>query len=461
LETSTSRRFLALTARRFLTSLRFMADSRRARRVPFLPVLCLVVALIGMLFIAQRGNAQPAAVPTMPPAAALPGPKGAKKDAPPAKADAEKPEKPAAKADDKKDDDKKKKDKGDYVDPESYAVLGPKGGVPTHPDGAYRSPFAHPTWGEPLKVRVGVLMNSVRDYDIKEGTFEADFFLSLTSERPMPPMEIIFANGKKDKDAEDVLTDLPTFKLYRLGGTFHAPPNLRQYPFDTQELTIELEDHNTGVDQLVFVADRPHTNLGVGFNVTGWSVSYVKARVVDFYYPDRFDDDDLYYSRYKVSLGLQRYGTSAAFTVFVPAIVIVLISLSGLWLPRVELEVRSNASAPMLAAAVLFHFALMQALPPTPYLTRADKLMLAVYASLILNMLATWLWFVFDEKWEHAVFLWGRRIVPPVTVGLVLAGSFALRVPGVETAKIEPPRRQRTPRSGSLPRRPWRLGGCF
>ena len=86
-------------------------------------------------------------------------------------------------------------------------------------------------------------------------------------------------------------------------------------------------------------------------------------------------------------MGLERFATSAVFKVFVPAFVIVLISLLGMWVPPNEMEVRSNAGAPMLAGAVLFHFALMQELPATSYLTRADKLMLGVYTSLLLGML--------------------------------------------------------------------------
>jgi hypothetical protein len=310
-----------------------------------------------------------------------------------------------------------------YEEPEDYAVVGPQGGVPTHPDGQFRSPFAHPHWGAACNVRVGILLSSVRDYDIQKGTFESDFYLSMTSDKPMPPVEVVFANGKQDY--KDVLADKPTFKLYRFVGTFSSPPDLRKYPFDTEDLTIEIEDHNNGIDQVQHIADQAHTNLGVGFHVTGWDVAGLGAKTIDYYYPDRFDNDDLYYSRYKCTLTLRRFGTSAAFTVFVPALVIALISLSGMWLPKEKPEVRSNTGAPMLAAAVLFHFALMQELPATPYLTRADKLMMAVYASLLLNIFSTWLWFVFDEKHEHTIFVLAKRWVPILTTCLMLAGSFA------------------------------------
>jgi hypothetical protein len=390
--------------------------ARGAPRLSPLALLSLVFALLlGSFMVAKRTSAQT-------PPAGKPAANTVASARPAASA--------APEADDKKDnkkDDKKKGGKDDdrtkpdgWEDPLDTATVGPEGGVPVHKDGHYRSPFANPGFGKPAEVKVGFLLSHVRKYDIKEGTFEADFFVSFTSDKPMPPLDPDFTNGKAEKE---VLAEKPTFKLYRFVGEFSSPPDLHLYPFDTQALTIEMEDDHNGTDQIRFVADKDHTNLDVGFGVTGWDVAYLQARVLDHFFPDRFAHDDLYHSRYKVTLGVTRYGTSAAFTVFVPAFVIVLISLSGLWLPRPELEVRSNASAPMLAAAVLFHFTLTQALPPTPYLTRADKLMLGVYLSLLLNMLATWAWFVFDEKHEHQIFLIGRRFVPPLTFALMAAGS--------------------------------------
>ena len=74
------------------------------------------------------------------------------------------------------------------------------------------------------------------------------------------------------------------------------------------------------------------------------------------------------------------------------------------------------ASAPMLAAAVLFHFALMQALPAVSYLTRADKLMVGVYLSLFLNMLSTWFFFVVKPETIERVFRIARTLVPTATL---------------------------------------------
>ncbi len=302
----------------------------------------------------------------------------------------------------------------DAPDPIDLAIS-PDGGVPFHPGGGrYRSPFAQPGAGSPAIVKVGFLLNSIDGYDVKSGTFSADFFLSLTSSITIPPVTLQFPNGKLE--SREVIADKPSFKLVRLTGTFKSPADLRKYPFDQQELKIVIEDDMRGIDQLRFVADHDRTQLARGFRAVGWSVTYVEGRTLEQTYPDRFENDDLFYSRYTFCLGVERYATSAAFKVFVPAFVIVLISLLGMWVPPEEMEVRSNSGAPMLAGAVLFHFALMQELPATSYLSRADKLMLGVYVSLVLGMVSTWWMFLVKEHNVVKVFRIARVLVPALSV---------------------------------------------
>jgi len=405
------------------------SGKKRPRRISGLMFLCLGVMLLGFWFCARKVGAQPPPrdKPTGGPVVKVKiDPKSLAKgaDAGAAALDAGLGPVDEKKADDKKDDKKGKKDdepKDIYnEDPVDYAVDNADGGVPTHPDGRFRSPYAHPKYGKAAVVRVGMLLANVREYDIQKGTFEADFFLTLTSDKHLPPVDLIFTNGKIDN--KEVMVDKPFFKMYRFIGTLSSPADLHDYPFDTQELTIEIEDDDNGIDQIVLVPDLEHTNLDINFEVPGWETSFTKARVNTHNFPDRFDNDDMYYTRYQFTLGLRRYGTSAIFTVFVPACVIVLISMTGLWITRDELEVRTNSTTPMLAAAVLFHFALMQALPATPYLTRADKLMMSVYLILGLHMVISLMWFFFEEKHTDRIFTIGKYAGVPMTLAMLAAG---------------------------------------
>lgn len=287
------------------------------------------------------------------------------------------------------------------------------GKVPIHREGAYRSPLAHPRFGGPATVKVGLVIREIREFSITTGGFEAEFFLSLTSDKDMPSLSPIFTNGH-----EVVLTplaDTPTFKVFSVTGKFTTDVDLRAYPYDTQDLHIMMEDQKAGIDQLVFATDKARTSLDSSFRLSSFGPSGTGATTYKHKYPARFDRDDLYVSRYKFTVSVDRFATSAAFSVFVPAFIIVLISLTGMWVPPDELEVRSNAGAPMLAAAVLFHFSLIQSLPATGYLTHADKLMLGVYVSLLLNMGSTWLLMLGDERWMERVFKGARTFVPILT----------------------------------------------
>lgn len=297
------------------------------------------------------------------------------------------------------------------------------GKVPIHKTGRYRSPFANPSFGSPATAKVGLVISEVRGYDLQTGSFEADFFLSLTSDKPMPRLHPQFTNGREVECKP--LTDAPTFRFYRCGGTFTSSVDLRKYPFDTQYLTINFEDTVYGVDTILFQPDPQRTSLDAGFRLTGYAAASVGADAFRHKYPPRFDRDDLYVSRYRFTLGLERFATSAAFSVYVPAFIIVLISLFGLFVPANELEVRSNAGAPMLAAAVLFHYSLIQSLPATGYLTAADKLMLGVYFCLLINIASTWWFLVIDEEKLDKAFRFFRVWVP-VLSGLIMVGAVVL-----------------------------------
>ena len=425
---------------------------KRSSRSRFFQLICLIVAIgVGLLIIGKKVGAEP-------PVRGLSAPGDAPKPATP-NAKPGDPKKPVAKKE--KDagvdaaaaiaaaaaaasaEKEKEKDAGPDAafDPDAggldYAVLQteddfPKemseeeknnigmGKVPIHREGPYRSPLAHPRFGGPATVKVGLVIREIRDFSITTGGFESDFFLSLTADKEMPALNLVFTNGHEVTFTP--LVDTPTFKVFSVTGKFTTTVDLRKYPYDTQELEILLEDQKAGIDQIIFATDKARTSLDSSFRLSSFGAAGTGAVTYKHKYPARFDRDDLYVSRYKFVLSVDRFATSAAFSVFVPAFIIVLISLTGMWVPPDELEVRSSAGAPMLAAAVLFHFSLIQSLPATGYLTHADKLMLGVYVSLLINMVSTWMLMLGEERWMDQVFKTARTVVPILTaVVMVLA----------------------------------------
>jgi hypothetical protein len=378
--------------------------------------------------IAPAAAPAPPPAPTAPPPAAPKAARGAATPAPSAATSAENPGETPAPA--KSDDDEPtnetlegtivqtKDDIPEGMSDEQVEAMG-LGKVPIHREGKFRSPLANPKFGGPTTAKVGLVVSEVREYDIQTGTFGSDFFLSFTGDKDLPKLRPIFTNGREVNCT--ALVDSPTFKFFRCTGTFSSEVDLREYPFDTQYLDINVEDAVYGVDTIAFTPDPGRTSLDANFRLQGYGVASVGANAYKHQYPPRFDRDDLYVSRYKFTIGLDRFAQSAAFSVYVPAFIIVLISLIGLWVPPGELEVRSGAGAPMLAAAVLFHYSLIQALPATGYLTHADKLMLGVYVALLINMATTWGFLLVEEDKHDSLFRFFRAWVPPLTLLIMIA----------------------------------------
>lgn len=124
------------------------------------------------------------------------------------------------------------------ISDEEKAAIG-TGKVPIHREGELRSPFARPRFGGPAHVKVGLVISEVREFNIQTGGFEADFFLSLTSDKDMPlNMSFEFTNGHEVTAKS--LADTPTFKFHSVTGKFTADIDLRKYPYDTQNLAIQI-----------------------------------------------------------------------------------------------------------------------------------------------------------------------------------------------------------------------------
>ncbi len=99
-------------------------------------------------------------------------------------------------------------------------------------------------------VYIGVNLEDVSDIDLSEGTFFADFLLSVSVDRqyadviPTPQELFLFRNQRRD-DRLERITDIDNERtvghIYRCTGVFSNKYETAAYPFDTQLLSLDLE----------------------------------------------------------------------------------------------------------------------------------------------------------------------------------------------------------------------------
>jgi hypothetical protein len=274
-------------------------------------------------------------------------------------------------------------------------------------------------------VQVGVYIINLGKFDVASGSFTADFYLSLkcpdcakedgkvTTLIPFNGFE--FMNGRAA--TMDKIIDEPTEKFYRIQANLQSPVDLKDYPFDSQEMQIILEDKTQTTEALNYVPDLEQTGMDDVPGFTGWDLLGYNASVREHEYKV-YDET---YSQYVFRMPINRIASNAFLKTFLPVCFIMLIVLFSFLLDPDKITTRLGMVSSALVASVMFHVSIANQLPPVGYLTFADKFMVLTYfvllASFIINIAMIEMLEQKKEKLVHSIHRateWTMFIVVPL-----------------------------------------------
>ncbi len=109
-------------------------------------------------------------------------------------------------------------------------------------------------------VTIGVNINTVSGLDVQNSTFTADFFLWLRYTGDVDAAEISFPNAVEaglslGDPVRMVDTGDTSYQLYRVEAAFTGDFNFRDFPFDAQELRIEVQNATLPSTRIVYAGD--------------------------------------------------------------------------------------------------------------------------------------------------------------------------------------------------------------
>lgn len=243
-----------------------------------------------------------------------------------------------------------------------------------------------PPAGPPVEVKVGLYLLNMGKFDLLNGTYTVDFYLDMTSVPPDADMgdpKFEFVNGRAS--SIDRLIDKPGEKFYRIQANLQTNVDVRRYPWDTHELPIIIEPANRGKREIVYAVDHEQSGLDPAVKVVGWNLDGAGGIVRDHVYPLYSET----YSQYVYTLKISRLMLMSTLKTFLPVAVFLLISLISLLVAIEKLDSRVGLNTGMLIASVMFHMNISSQLPPSGYLTIADKVLIATYGTIAVNLLFT------------------------------------------------------------------------
>lgn len=267
---------------------------------------------------------------------------------------------------------------------------------------------------KPLVVKIGFFAKELSVHSSEE-TFDAELYMWIR----MPNTDRAWSlfNWEDDPEAlEFVNGDIEELTIdegYQIGeeyyvnarvkGSFHYISNYYNYPFDSQELPIEIEHAFLESDEIIFVADQESIDramkehgshslsdeLDIGeLEISGVDYSS-SVRVYRTDFGDLGAKSQSSYSRLTYALKTKRNYWSFLFKAFIPLTIVLTLAYLVFFIPAGQLELAGGLTVTSLLAAIAFQWTLGDNLPSVGYLTIMDYVFYLTYFLIMAAMVQT------------------------------------------------------------------------
>ncbi len=231
----------------------------------------------------------------------------------------------------------------------------------------------------PSRVNVSIYVYNIRGFDVSTGQYDADFYLHFKWNPDEVPKNISdqvtsfdLMNGRID--SQKTISSDPGDIWLGISGTFNKKVDLKDYPADLQTLTIEIENSNLNNTALVYIADKSESSLDKDVEVLGWVIKSWDIYTNDHFYPT-FGET---YTRLVYKITIAR-STSILFKTVLPAMLLLILGLFAFFIPPRDLFERLGLLIAVVLGSFQHHLAVSGTIPPAPYLTLIDAIMVTNY----------------------------------------------------------------------------------
>jgi len=269
------------------------------------------------------------------------------------------------------------------------------------PEAVMEAIAASPMPDSPAQVIVGAYINDIQEIDFKANNYVVDLYVwfrwKASDLDPSKTMEFMNRYASDDNVREalyDKPKEMPDGSLYsiiRYQGRFATKFPLEKYPFDTQLLTVVMEDTVSGDDKQIYVPDTDGgINLNPQITLPGFTVGKPTMRIAPNIYPTNFGDlaepEATAYSRLTLSIPVTRPIVAMSTKTFVPIMLIVVCAALVFYVRPRYIEGRIGLGITALLTLVALQLASGSSLPDVDYLMMLDKIYLLAYLFIIIAL---------------------------------------------------------------------------
>lgn len=248
----------------------------------------------------------------------------------------------------------------------------------------------------PDTVKLGVFFTSVYDLNLADKSFTADFWIwyNYTNDSINPLESIEISNAKEFEFQSEDIEKIGNINwaTHKCKATIKKEWNLKNFPFDKQELHIEIEDAIYDSEDLIIVADVKNSKYDDNIKLDEWQIKSFKVTQLEKTYETTYGNPELEgsseYPGLTASFVLERDGVGLFFKLFIGIYVAYLISLSVFFMGPENPE-RFGMIVGALFAGVANKYIVESLMPQTIMLTLPDKIHNLTFIYIIFHLIIT------------------------------------------------------------------------
>ena len=259
--------------------------------------------------------------------------------------------------------------------------------------------YSQPTQSNPdaTVVTVGFYGVNAYELDTSSNTFYFKGYMWLRWKGDVDPLATLeFANSVEEwglmvtnlTEAPQVLANGEKLQAMRVQGRFFEPFDLANYPLDTQELNIYIEDSVNDENVIVYQADNKASGYDASFKVPGWNLQSLGAATLVHNYNSNFGDpsaESAGYSALKFTLNIERFQNLFWWKLLLPLLLVLITNWLALLLSPRFAEIRTAMPATALLTTVFLQQSSLDAIPQVSSLVLMDYIYVLAYVMIVVT----------------------------------------------------------------------------
>jgi hypothetical protein len=234
----------------------------------------------------------------------------------------------------------------------------------------------------PTIVRVGIHLLGIDQLDLYKGSYAMDYHIIFKCDKVCPTFTLEVMNGSMSSISKEKME--PHLQIFRIKTLLQGNFDVKDYPFDSYWLKLELKDQLLDKSKVIFIVDPHFIIIDPQVILHGWEYRLKYHAMTQDYKQPLLGN---YFTLYTFAIQIKRPILMGFLKAIFPSVIMILFAFISFFIPVKKVLNRFSIVSGALLGSVLFHLNLTSSLPPLGYLTYADSFMLINYFILFIILI--------------------------------------------------------------------------